>query len=44
MQAKGKNRFPAPEYVTKSIQKAVRLSCRLDKVVEDSIDTILSTL
>src|SRR5699024_1414260 len=31
------------EYVAKSIQKAVRSSYRLDKVVEDSIDTLLGT-
>src|SRR5690625_2427264 len=43
LQSKGKNRFPDPEYVAKSIQKAVRSSYRLDKVVEDSIDTILGT-
>ena len=43
LQSKGKNRFPDPKHVAKSIQKAVRSSYRLDKVVEDSIDTILST-
>lgn len=43
LRAKGKNRFPDPEYVAKSIQKAVQSSYRLDKVVEDSIDTILGT-
>src|SRR5690606_40682574 len=43
LQNKGKNRFPKPEYVAKSIQKAVRSSYRLDKVVEVSIDTILGT-
>src|SRR5699024_11603476 len=36
-------RFPDPEYVAESIQKAVRSSYRLDKVVEDSIDTMLAT-
>lgn len=40
---KGNNRFPDPEKVAKSIQKAVRSSYRLDKVVEDSIDTIMAT-
>ncbi|TFJ89940.1 IS110 family transposase [Lentibacillus salicampi] len=40
---KGKNRFDDPEQVAKSIQKAVRSSYRLDKVMEDSIDTILAT-
>lgn len=43
LQEKGKNRFDDPEYVAKSIQKAVRSSYRLDKVVEDSIDIILGT-
>ena len=43
LRTKGKNRFPDPDYVAKSIQKAVRSSYRLDKVVEDSIDTILGT-
>jgi transposase len=43
LRSKGKNRFPNPEQVAKSIQKAVRTSYRLDKVVEDSIDTILGT-
>ena len=43
LQSKGKNRFPDPKHVAKSIQKAVRSSYRLDKVVEDSIDAILST-
>src|SRR5699024_7000578 len=41
LSSKGKNRFEDPEKVAKSIQKAVRSSYRLDKVVEDSIDTIL---
>jgi transposase len=43
LQEKGKNRFDDPEFVAKSIQKAVRSSYRLDKVVEDSIDIILGT-
>ncbi|API90737.1 IS110 family transposase [Virgibacillus pantothenticus] len=43
LRLKGKNRFPDPKHVAKSIQKAVRSSYRLDKVVEDSIDTILGT-
>src|SRR5690625_325960 len=43
LREKGKNRFPDPESVAKSIQKAVKTSYRLDKVVEDSIDTILGT-
>ncbi|KIY21051.1 IS110 family transposase [Mesobacillus subterraneus] len=43
LQEKGKNRFGDPESIAKSIQKAVRSSYRLDKVVEDSIDIILGT-
>src|SRR5690554_2111255 len=35
LRTKGKNRFPDPKYIAKSIQKAVRSSYRLDKVVED---------
>ncbi|GER71192.1 hypothetical protein BpJC7_24950 [Weizmannia acidilactici] len=40
---KGHNRFNDPECVAKSIQKAMRSSYRLDKVVEDSIDLLLGT-
>src|SRR5690625_4547528 len=43
LRSKGRNRFDNPEQIAKSIQKAVRSSYRLDKVVEDSIDTILAT-
>ncbi|MBT2217519.1 IS110 family transposase [Virgibacillus dakarensis] len=43
LRSKGKNRFNDSEQVAKSIQKAVRSSYRLDKVMEDSIDTILAT-
>lgn len=43
LQEKGKNRFGDPEFIAKSIQRAVRSSYRLDKVVEDSIDLILGT-
>lgn len=43
LRKKVKNRFPNPVYVAKSIQKAVRSSYRLNKVVEDTIDTILGT-
>src|SRR5699024_3229510 len=43
LRAKGKNRFEDPEKIAKMIQKAARSSYRLDKVVEDSIDTILAT-
>src|SRR5699024_4849055 len=43
LREKGKNRFPDAKLVAKSIQKAARTSYRLDKVVEDSIDTILGT-
>lgn len=40
---KGINLFEDPEQIAKMIQKAARSSYRLDKVVEDSIDTILTT-
>ena len=43
LRVKGRNRFPDAKQVAKSIQKAARSSYRLDKVVEDSIDAILST-
>jgi len=43
LRSKGKNRFENPEQVAKMIQKAARSSYRLDKIVEDSIDTILAT-
>ncbi|PEK11959.1 IS110 family transposase [Bacillus toyonensis] len=43
LQEKGKKRFGNPEDVAKSIQKAVKGSYRLSKVVEDSIDLLLST-
>jgi transposase len=43
LRSKGKNRFENPEQVARSIQKAVRSSYRLDKVMEDSIDTLLAT-
>jgi transposase len=43
LQEKGKNRFGDPKCVATSIQKAVRSSYRLDKVVEDSMDVILGT-
>src|SRR5699024_12306245 len=43
LRAKGKNRFEDPEKIAKRIQKAAQSSYRLDKVVEDSIDTILAT-
>jgi transposase len=43
LKTKGNNRFPDPEKVAKSIQKAVSSSYRLDKMVEDSIDTIMAT-
>jgi len=43
LRVKGRNRFPDAKQVAKSIQKAARSSYRLDKVVEDSIDTILAT-
>lgn len=43
LQVHGKNRFPNPEAVATSIQRAVRSSYRLDKVVEDSLDVLLGT-
>ncbi|WP_217586811.1 IS110 family transposase [Lentibacillus saliphilus] len=43
LRSKGRNRFENPVEVAKAIQKAARSSFRLDKVVEDSIDTILAT-
>lgn len=43
LQEKGKNRFPDPEQVAASIQKAIRSSYRLDKVVEDSVDVLLGS-
>src|SRR5690625_2140909 len=43
LRIKGRNRFPDAKQVAKSIQKAARSSYRLDKVVEDSIDSILAT-
>ncbi|WP_059105271.1 IS110 family transposase [Shouchella shacheensis] len=43
LQEKGKNRFPDPEAVATSIQRAVRSSYRLDKVVENSLDVLLGT-
>src|SRR5690625_7316710 len=43
LRVKGRNRFPDPEHVAKSIQRAVRSSYSLVKVVEDSIDMIIGT-
>jgi transposase len=43
LQEHGKNRFPDPKSVAASIQRAVRSSYRLDKVVEDSLDVLLGT-
>lgn len=43
LQEKGKGRFEDPGCVAASIQKAMRSSYRLDKVVEDSMDVILGT-
>ena len=39
---KGKNRFPNPNAVAKSIQKAARSSYRLPKTVNDSVNQVLS--
>lgn len=38
----GQGRFANPEALAKTIQKAVRSSYRLDKVVANSVDTVLS--
>lgn len=38
----GRGRFAKPEALAKTIQKAVRSSYRLDKVVANSVDTVLS--
>ncbi|WP_414152320.1 IS110 family transposase [Limosilactobacillus reuteri] len=38
----GRGRFANPEALAKTIQKAVRSSYRLDKVVANSVDTVLS--
>ncbi|MBA9042687.1 transposase [Bacillus aryabhattai] len=43
LQEKDKNRFGDPRCIASSIQRAVKASYRLDKVVEDSIDVILGT-
>ena len=39
---KGKNRFPDPDSVAKTIQKAARSSYRLPKMVNDSVNQVLS--
>lgn len=41
---KGRGRFSDPEQLAKDIQKALRDSYRLDKVVADSINVVLATL
>ncbi|AWD62576.1 IS116/IS110/IS902 family transposase [Limosilactobacillus reuteri] len=38
----GRGRFANPEALAKTIQKAVRTSYRLDKVIANSVDTVLS--
>ncbi|QPW46719.1 IS110 family transposase [Bacillus thuringiensis] len=43
LQKKSKNRFGDPTCVASTIQKAVRTSYRLDRVVEDSINVLLGT-
>src|SRR5699024_5799724 len=42
LREKGRNRFPDAKQVAKSIQKASFSSYRLDKLVEDSIDSIIA--
>ena len=39
---KGKNRFPDPDAVAKAIQKAARISYRLPKTINDSVNQVLS--
>lgn len=43
LQKKGKGRFSDPEQLAKTIQKAIRDSYRLGKVVQDSVDVVLAT-
>ncbi|WP_412851075.1 IS110 family transposase [Bacillus paranthracis] len=43
LQEKGKGRFSEPEKLAKSIQKAVRDSYRLGKVMQDSVDITLAS-
>ncbi|MEN1970708.1 IS110 family transposase, partial [Lentibacillus sp. N15] len=43
LQKKGKGRFRDPEKLAKSIQKAIRDSYRLGKVVQGSVDIVLAT-
>ena len=39
---KGKNRFPDPDVIAKVIQKTPRSSYRLPKIVNDSVNQVLS--
>lgn len=43
LQQKGKGRFSDPEKLAKTIQKAIRDSYRLGKVMQDSVDIVLAT-
>lgn len=43
LQKKGKGRFSNPEKLAHSIQKAIRDSYRLGKVMQDSVDVVLAT-
>ncbi len=43
LQQKGKGRFSDPEKLAKAINKAVRDSYRLGKVLQDSVDVVLAT-
>lgn len=38
----GRGRFASPKALAKTIQKAIRASYRLDKVIANSVDTVLS--
>ncbi len=43
LQQKGRGRFSNPEKLAKAINKAVRDSYRLGKVLEGSVDVVLAT-
>jgi transposase len=43
LQERGKGRFSDPEKLAQDIQKAIRDSYRLGKVVQDSVDIVLAT-
>jgi transposase len=43
LQEKGRNKFSDPEKLAKTIQKAIRDSYRLGKVMQNSVDVVLAT-